>query len=159
MLRWLVKREIVEALPTTCGQGGNGMAYAIGPGARRIAQCPELLPYGQAHNGLEIITNRCIYIPTQGFLEEAGCAECRKEVGVPLFDSLEVWWPGETDNFTCPECGHEDDINGFLFLQPCGFSNLGFIFNNWAEAGFKQSFIDEFADWLDQKMSWVKVEL
>ena len=86
MLRWLVKREIVEALPTTCGQGGNGMAYAIGPGARRIAQRPELLPYGQAHNGLEIITHRCIYMPTRSFLEEAGCAECRREVGVPLFD-------------------------------------------------------------------------
>ena len=24
MLRWLVKREIVEALPSTCGRGGNG---------------------------------------------------------------------------------------------------------------------------------------
>ena len=118
MLRWLVKREIVEALPTTCGQGGNGMAYAIGAGARRIAQRPDLLPYGQAHNGLEIITNRCIYVPTRGFLEEAGCAECRREVGVPLFDSLEVWWPGETVNFTCPDCGPEDDINGFLCLQP-----------------------------------------
>ncbi|MBO4967730.1 MAG: sugar ABC transporter ATPase, partial [Pseudomonas sp.] len=39
------------------------------------------------------------------------------------------------------------------------FSNLGFIFNNWAEAGFKQSFLDEFADWLDQPVAWVKVEL
>lgn len=64
-----------------------------------------------------------------------------------------------TDNFTCPECGHEDDINGFLFLQPCGFSNLGFIFNNWLEAGFEQEFLDEFADWLDQPVSWVRVEL
>ena len=42
---------------------------------------------------------------------------------------------------------------------PCGFSNLGFIFNNWAEAGFKQSFLDEFADWLDQPVAWVQVEL
>lgn len=67
--------------------------------------------------------------------------------------------PGRTDNFTCPLCGHEDDINGFLFLQPCAFSNLGFIFNNWAEAGFKQSFLDEFADWLDQPVAWVRVEL
>jgi hypothetical protein len=44
-------------------------------------------------------------------------------------------------------------------LQACAFSNLGFIFNNWAEAGFKQSFLDEFADWLDQPVAWVKVEL
>ena len=48
--------------------------------------------------------------------------------------------PGHTDNFTCPRCGHEDDINGFYSLQPCGFSNLGFIFNNWADAGFKPVF-------------------
>ena len=158
MLRWLVKREIVEALPTTCGQGGNGMAYAIGPGARRIARRPELLPYGQAHNGLEIITNRCIYVPTRGFLEEAGCAECRREVGVPLFDSLEVWWPGETDNFTCPECGHEDDINGFLFLQPCGFSNLGFIFNGWAEADLRPAFVEEFGERLGFAVRQVRVD-
>ena len=108
---------------------------------------------------MEIIYKRCIYTPAKGFLEEAGCPECLKEVGEALFESLEDWMPGHTDNFTCPLCGHEDDINGFLFLQECGFSNLGFIFNNWAEAGFKQSFIDEFADWLDQKIAWVKVEL
>lgn len=87
------------------------------------------------------------------------CAECRREVGEALFESLEEWMPGQTDNFTCPECGHEDDINGFLFLQPCGFSNLGFIFNNWAEAGFKPSFIEAFADWLDQPVAVVQVTL
>ena len=159
LLRWLVKREIVAELPSTCGALGNGMAHAIGAGARRIVERPELLPFGQALNGLQIVSKRCIYTPTEGFLEEAGCPECRQEIGEALFDSLEDWMPGHTDNFTCPLCGHEDDINGFLFLQECGFSNLGFIFNNWAEAGFKQSFIDEFADWLDQKISWVKVEL
>jgi len=83
LLRWLIKREIVASLPTTCGQGGNGMAYAIGPGARRIAQHPEHLPYGRAHNGLEIGTDRCIYVPTRNFLDEAGCPECRRVVGVP----------------------------------------------------------------------------
>ena len=159
VLRWLVERRIVEALPTTCGRGAGGMAYAIAPGARAVVRHPERLPFGQPINGLEIVTKRCIYTPAKGFLEEAGCAECRKEIGEVLFESLEEWMPGRTDNFTCPECGHEDDINGFLFLQPCGFSNLGFIFNNWLEAGFKQDFIDEFADWLDQPVSWVKVEL
>lgn len=146
ILRWLSKRDIVEALPTTCAGGANGMAYAIGVGARHVVEFPQHLPYGQAVNGLEIITRRCIYTPTEGFLGEAGCPQCRQEVGEPLFDSLEVWWPGETDNFMCPECGHEDDINGFLFLQPCGFSDLGFIFNNWGAARFRQGFIDEFAE-------------
>lgn len=146
ILRWLAKREIVEALPTTCGVGARGMAYAIGPGAKRVVEQPQHLPFGQPINGLEIITRRCIYTPTDGFLEEAGCPQCRREIGEPLFESLDEWWPGTTDNFTCPECGHEDDINGFLFLQPCGFSNLGFIFNNWNEARFRQGFLDEFAD-------------
>ena len=34
ILRWLAKRDIVEALPTTCGR--SGMAYAIAPGASRV---------------------------------------------------------------------------------------------------------------------------
>ncbi|OEC35829.1 hypothetical protein SAMN05216600_104148 [Pseudomonas cuatrocienegasensis] len=155
ILRWLVKREIVEALPTTCGSGANGMAYAIAAGARQVVERPALLPYGERLNGLEIITQRSIYTPTRGFLEEAGCPECRREIGVPLFDSLEQWWPGETDHFTCPECGHEDDINGFLFLQPCGFSNLGFIFNGWAEAGLRPAFVEEFGERLGFAVSLV----
>lgn len=159
ILRWLVREKIIEEQLSTCGGTGNRMAYAIGEGARKVVERPELLPYDKAVNGLEVITKRCIYTPLDDFLEEAGCPQCRREVGVALFESLEEWMPGQTDNFICPLCAHEDDINGFLFLQPCAFSNLGFIFNNWAEAGFKQSFIDEFADWLDQKMSWVKVEL
>ena len=54
--------------------------------------------------------------------------------------------PRQTENFTCPECGHEDDINGFLFIPACAFSNPGFIFNGWGEAGFTQAFLDEFAE-------------
>lgn len=158
LLNWLVRREIVAALPSTCGQGGNGMAYAIAPGARRVALHPERLPFGQPHNGLEIVTRRCIYTPTRDFREEAGCPQCRQEIGEPLFESLEAWWPGETDNFICPECGFEDDINGFLFLQPCAFSDLGFIFNGWAEAQFRQDFLDAFAARLGFPVRLVHVE-
>ena len=57
----------------------------------------------------------------------------------------------------CPECGHEDDINGFLFLQPCGFSNLGFIFNNWDGAYFKADFLAQFAERLGQSVRLVQV--
>jgi len=146
MLRWLVQRNIVEPELSTCGRTGNRMAYAIAPGARRIVLHPERLPFDQPVNGLEVVTKRCIYTPTKNFLEEAGCPQCRKEVGEALFDSLDEWMPKVSDNFTCPLCGFEDDINGFLFLQPCGFSNLGFIFNNWGEAGFKPSFIEEFGE-------------
>ncbi|KQQ60715.1 MULTISPECIES: hypothetical protein [Pseudomonas] len=158
ILRWLVRKEIVEEQLSTCGRNGNRMAYAIGPGARNVVEQPDLLPYGQPVNGLEVVTDRCIFTPIDGFLHEAGCPECRQEVGEALFDSLEEWMPGLTDNFTCPLCGHEDDINGFLFLQPCAFSNLGFIFNNWGQTSFKPAFIAEFADWLDQPIAQVLVK-
>jgi Zn ribbon nucleic-acid-binding protein len=159
ILRWLVRREIISEELSTCGRNGNRMAYAIGPGARDVVHHPDRLPYNEAINGLEVVLDRCIFTPEEGFLREAGCPECRREIGEALFDSLEEWMPGQTDNFTCPECGHEDDINGFLFLQPCAFSNLGFIFNNWLDAGLQQSFIDEFADWLDQPVAHVAVTL
>ena len=146
IVRWLVRKNIIEEALTTCGRTGNGMAHAIGAGARRIVERPELLPFGQALNGLQIVSKRCIYTPTEGFLEEAGCPECRQEIGEALFDSLDEWMPGDTDNFSCPQCGHEDDVNGFLFLQPCAFSNLGFVFNGWGQAGFRQAFLDEFAE-------------
>ena len=158
VLRWLVRRDIVAELPSTCGALGNGMAHAIGAGARRIAERPELLPFEQPCNGLQIVSKRCIYTPTTGFLEEAGCPECRREIGEALFDSLEEWMPGHTDNFTCPECGFEDDINGFLFLQPCAFSNLGFIFNGWADAGLRPAFVEEFAERLGFAVRQVRVE-
>ncbi|CAH0148566.1 MULTISPECIES: sugar ABC transporter ATPase [unclassified Pseudomonas] len=154
ILRWLAKRDIVEALPTTCGR--SGMAYAIAPGASRVVESAERLPFGQPVNGLEVIYRRCIYTPIEDFLEEAGCPECRREVGEALFESLDEWMPGETDNFTCPECRHEDDINGFLFLQPCGFSNLGFIFNGWADARFTPAFVEEFAERLGYPVALVQ---
>lgn len=159
ILRWLVREKIVEEQLSTCGRSGNRMAYALAPGARKIALRPELLPFDQPVNGLEVMLKRCIYTPTEGFLEEAGCPECRREVGEPLFDSLEEWMPGVSDNFTCPLCAFEDGINGFLFLQPCAFSNLGFIFNNWGEAGFTSTFLAAFADWLDHPVAVVQVKL
>ncbi|HKS12524.1 MAG TPA: sugar ABC transporter ATPase [Pseudomonas sp.] len=159
ILRWLVREKVIEEQLSTCGRTGNRMAYALAEGARKVALHPERLPFGQAVSGLEVVTDRCIFTPLEGFLEEAGCPECRREVGEPLFESLEEWMPGQTDNFTCPLCGFEDDINGFLFLQPCAFSNLGFIFNNWGDAGFTPAFIDAFADWLDQRVAVVQVKL
>ncbi|WP_137819583.1 sugar ABC transporter ATPase [Pseudomonas sp. 2FG] len=165
ILRWLVQRNIVAAQPSTCARGGNRMGYAIAEGARAVMNIPvgaelsDYLPFGQACNGLEIVTKRCIFTPYKGFLEEAGCPECRREIGEALFDSLEEWMPGHTDNFTCPECGHEDDLNGFMFLQPCAFSNLGFIFNNWVGSHFKASFLDEFAERLGRLVTLVQVRL
>ncbi len=145
ILRWLAERRIVEALPTTCARGVGGMGYAMASGASDVVLHPERLPGSETLNGLEVVTQRCIYSPTHGFAREAGCPECRREIGEALFEGLDDWTPRHTDNFTCPECGFEDDINGFLFIPECGFSNLGFIFNGWGEAGFKRGFLDEFA--------------
>ena len=158
ILRWLVREQIVEQALSTCASTGSRMGHALAEGARKIALHPHKLPFDQQTNVLEVVLKRCIYTPTEDFLEQAGCPQCRREVGEPLFESLEEWMPGITDNFTCPLCGFEDDINGFLFLQPCAFSNLGFIFNNWGDAGFTPAFLDSFADWLDQPVAVVGVE-
>lgn len=157
ILRWLAERRIVEALPTTCGRGAARMGYAIASGARKVVKHPELLPFGRPINGLEVVTKRCIYTPTRDFAEEAGCPECRREIGEALFESLDEWMPRQTETFTCPECGFEDDINGFLFIPACAFSNFGFIFNGWAEAGFTQAFLDEFAERLGFAVALVEV--
>lgn len=158
MLRWLVHKNIVDGQASTCGQGGNRMAYGIAEGASRVVEHPERLPFGKPVNGLEIVTRRCIFTPVKGFKEEAGCPECRREVGEPLFESMDDWYPGHTDNFTCPECGFEDDVNGFLFLQPCGFSDLGFIFNGWDAAVFKPAFLSAFAERLGRAVRVVHVD-
>lgn len=145
VLHWLVRNEVVSSIPTTCGVTGSRMAYPPAAGARRVAGRPERVPFEHATNGLEIVTRRCIYTPTDDFREEAGCPECRQEVGEPFFENLDEWMAGDTDHFECPECGFEDEVNNFLFLQPCAFSNLGFIFNGWAGAGFSDDFLEAFS--------------
>lgn len=157
MLRWLAGQRLVAAQQSTCGRLGNGMGHAIDEGARRLPHA-ERLPFGQPCNGLQVVTKRCIYTPTHDFLEEAGCPECRQEVGVALFESLDEWSAGVSDNFTCPECGHEDDINGFLFLQPCAFSNLAFVFNGWPPECFSPALLEQFAERLGFPVRLVRVD-
>jgi hypothetical protein len=163
VLAWLTAQNIVDEQLTTCGLNGNRMAYAIAQGAWQVMDrdvAPEdCLPFGRSVHGLEIVTQRCIFTPELGFNKRARCPECRKQVGEVLLESLESWMPGETENFICPHCDHEDDINAFPFEQPCGFSNLGFIFNNWNGKYFKASFLAEFAERLGRPISLVQVPL
>ena len=55
ILRWLAQRQVVEALPSTCGLRGNRMAYAIGPGARQVVEHPDRLSFGQPVSGHQAI--------------------------------------------------------------------------------------------------------
>ncbi len=165
VLAWLVSQNVVAEQLTTCARNGSRMGYAIAEGARRVVNMPDgvaeaaCLPFGLSEQGLEIITERCIYTPEQGFNKRASCPECRKQVGEVLLESLESWMPEETDNFICPHCDHEDDINAFSFEQPCGFSNLGFIFNNWDGQYFTADFLADFAERLGRPISLVRVLL
>lgn len=163
VLAWLTAQQIVEEQLTTCALSGNRMGYGIAQGARQVMEMDgapdDCLPFGRSVHGLEIVTQRCIFTPEQGFEKRARCPECRKQVGEVLLESLESWMPGETENFICPHCDHEDDINAFPFTQPCGFSNLGFIFNNWDGAYFKPSFLAEFAERLGRSIALVRVRL
>ena len=159
MLRWLVERGVVEPQLSACGAQGQ-LAHAIGPRASEVVEpaASALLPFQQPCNGLQIVTKRCIYTPAEHFADRARCPECRAQVGEVLLEHLEVWMPGETDNFICPECGHEDDINGFPFEQPCAFSDLGFIFNEWPGQFFRREFLDEFAARLGFPIECVQVD-
>lgn len=156
VLRWLSRQQLVAELPSTCGWLGNRMAYAIGPAARHWPHA-ERLPFDQPCNGLQVLTRRGIYTPSRDFREEAGCPECRQEIGEALFDSLEEWMPGLTETFVCPECGFEDDINGFLFLQPCAFSNLALVFNNWPAVCFSVGFMAALGEQLGYPLRLVQV--
>ncbi|UVE16781.1 sugar ABC transporter ATPase [Pseudomonas sp. LS44] len=163
MLRWLVQQNIVEGYLSACVGALPRQGYALAAGAERIVQVPagktlnDCLPFGRPVNGLEIITRRCIYMPETGFRSQARCPECRAQVGTVLLEHLEEWMPGDTDNFICPHCAFEDDINGFPFTQACAFSDLGFIFHNWDAACFSASFLKEFAARLGFPLSVVQV--
>lgn len=161
MLRWLSGLNIVEPQLSACGMRPGALAYAMAPGAERVLDLPagQSLPLGQPRTGLEIVTDRCIFTPEKDFERQAGCPHCRREIGEVLFEHLEIWMPGETDNFQCPECAFEDDLNGFIFPQPCAFSDLGFIFNNWPGEFFLPAFLDEFRERLGFPIRVVRVRL
>lgn len=161
ILRWMSGLGIVEAQLSACGMRPGSLAYAMAQGAERVLDLPveHRLSLGQPRTGLEVVTERCIFTPERDFEREAGCPHCRREIGEALFEHVEVWMAGETDNFECPECGFEDDINGFIFPQPCAFSDLGFIFNNWPGEFFLRSFLDEFRERLGFPIRLVRVRL
>ncbi|WP_312520659.1 sugar ABC transporter ATPase [Stutzerimonas nitrititolerans] len=161
ILRWLTGLGIVELQLSACGMRPGALGYAMAPGAERVLDLPAgvSLPLDQPRTGLEIVTERCIFTPERDFEKQAGCPQCRREIGEALFEHLEAWMPGETDNFECPECGFEDDINGFIFPQPCAFSDLGFIFNNWPGEYFLHAFLDEFRERLGFPIRVVRVRL
>ncbi|TBU98391.1 sugar ABC transporter ATPase [Stutzerimonas kirkiae] len=153
LLRWLLQRDIVAVVPVP---DRHGLRYPFSAGVSVALAHPGRLE--DATRGLRIVLDRCIYTPERGFLGEAGCPECRREIGEALFESLEEWMPGHTDNFTCPECAFEDDINGFLFPQPCGFSDLGLIFEGCAAAGLRENFVAACAERLGFAVRLVTVE-
>jgi hypothetical protein len=69
IVRWLVQQNVIEAQLSTCGRTFNKMAYGVAPGARRVVERPQLLPFAQPVNGLEIVYKRCIFTPLHDFLE------------------------------------------------------------------------------------------
>jgi len=148
ILRWLTGLGIVEPQLNACGMRPGALGHAMAPGAERVLDLPAgvSLPLDQPRTGLEIVTERCIFTPERDFEKQAGCPQCRREIGEALFEHLEAWMPGETDNFECPECGFEDDINGF-------------IFNNWPGEYFLRAFLDEFRERLGFPIRVVRVRL
>ena len=159
LLGWLAASGVVRAEASPCLPSRGRRGHAPGP---RLTEMLRLAPgmddpRDYADGGLEIVTERCIFTPLDGFEGRARCPACRREIGEALFEHLEVWMPAESDNFACPECDHEDDINGFDFSQPCAFSDLGFIFNHWPARAFAPAFLEEFRRRLGQPLAVVEV--
>ena len=139
IVRWLVRKNIINEELTTCGRTGNRMAHAIAEGAREVVLHPQALPFGEPVNGLEIVTKRCIYTPAKGFLGEAGCADVARKSAKRCSKASKTGCPGAR-TISLPACGHEDDINGFLYLQECGFSNSGLHLQQLGRGGVQAEF-------------------
>ena len=160
ILRWLVGLNVVAVRPVASGLRPGHCVYPMKEGALRILDVLDdfPLPIDTPTTGLEFITERGLYTPEPPFARRARCPECRHELGTPLFESLERWIANETDNFECPRCGFEDDVNGFTFAQPCAFSNLGLVFHNWPSQYFLKGFLREFPARFGFPMRIVEIE-
>lgn len=151
ILDWLVSLDIVKPTLSNCILG-SGKGYSISDGARQVTNSPEELPYELITNGLSIITDRKVFDTGENFTDEIICPNCKENI---VFDEWNInpWNNQETNSLNCPQCGHETDINNYIFKPDWGFSDLGFTFWNWPD--FKDEFINEFKQKLDCDISIV----
>ena len=148
---WLVSKDIVSPTLSDCVFGSEN-GYAISEGAKEIVIYPDDLPFDFTTNGLQITTERQVFDTGKNFIDELICPNCNENIAFDEWD-LNSWNDKESDNLTCPQCGHETEIHKYTFEPEWGFSNLGFTFWNWTD--FTDDFIDEFKKKLNCEISIV----
>jgi hypothetical protein len=138
ILRWLVRKNIVKEELTTCGRTGNRMAYPIAEGACGGA-APGGIAFRRAGQRSGDHVKRCIYTRPTAFSKKPVAPDAAARSASRC---SKAWKTGcrAHRQLHLPVVRHEDDINGFLYLQECAFSNLGFIFNNWGRPGSSRAF-------------------
>lgn len=160
VLNWLIAEDIINPKPTDCILSKTKLGYAISEGARRVTdssvrvslkldekgnlvQVPmiDYIPIDMRTNGLEIITERKIFIADEGYVETIKCPACKSNLDIDYLD-FSKWQNSISDYLTCPQCKKVVDVNQFIFNPEWGFSDLGFKFWNWPP--FRENFIHDF---------------
>lgn len=166
ILTWLIKLDVVKSEMTDCTYASDNLGYEISEGARVVTTDPgdeyvdldehgkiigsrpieEYLPFSMEINGLQIITERSIYISDEGYVESIMCPKCETELDINEID-LDAWLNNSNNYQTCPNCKKEIEVNEFNIDPEWGFSDLGFKFWNWPP--FTEEFIEKFKEKLN----------
>lgn len=137
ILSWLIAEAIVKPTASNCVLGEE-LGYAIDRQAQLVVNTPELLPFDTEPNGLEIITERTVFV---GELEALICPNCGSDIVAEEWD-LMPWFEQTSNGLICPLCSQIAEIHQYNFRPAWGFSDLGFTFWNWP--AFTPAFIELF---------------
>lgn len=140
ILNWLISKDIVKPTLSDCILSSSKRGYAISNGASQITLFPINI-WNTNPNGLEIITKRQVFDTGGNWIDELICPACTKNITFNDCD-LSPWEKNQSDDLICLRCGHQTEINNFIFRPDWGFSNLGFTFWNWPY--FTNDFIEDF---------------
>jgi hypothetical protein len=130
ILDWLVSLDIVKPTPSNCILAMSD-GYEISKGAIQITNNPDLLPFSQSVNGLEIIKERQVFHTGQNGIEKLICPSCRQDISNEDWDFLNEWAENNSNDITCPLCRTPGEIHNYECTPEWGFSDLGFTFWNW----------------------------
>ena len=141
VLDWLISLDCVKPEKSDCVLSREE-GYAVSDGARNVTNKPDYLPFGLITNGLEITTERQVFLTGENGINELICPSCNKDISGEDWDFLNDWSKSKSDNIICPLCNVGKEIHSYNFSPAWGFSDLGFTFWNWPE--LKESFIRDF---------------
>jgi hypothetical protein len=149
--KWLVDEGIIEAIATNDCVLGNGLGYPPGPNCINIVENADLFPENYWTDGLEIITERTVFHPGQGGIEQVICPYCNTYIADEIYfkavvEAIDNWYAGNEGRLQCSNCGVMTPVIQWGFEPIWGFGNLGFKFWNWPR--LKDSFVANLSEQL-----------